>query len=454
MTARVPSPAEWLARFGPDGVAEWMDALEEAFGEGARWAALASWTFWARPEQHAPLGDWTVWVLQAGRGWGKNRTASEWVHQKAWDLPGSHGCLAARTVADVRDTVVKGVSGILATAKPWNPVVYTPSTRELRWANGTTAHTYSSDEPDQFRGPNHHWALADEFATWKAVKAADGGTAWDHLRLGCRLEMDGVAPQIVVATTPRPTREMRALLAERGVVVTRGRQRDNAANLSASYLADMDRKFGGTRLGRQEQEGELLEDVEGSIVSLEMIDEMRLYVVPIGVKMERVGVGVDPSGGGDEQGIVAAGVVQNCPCKKGGHSPHYYVIGDSSGNYSPEGWGSASCRLYYATEADRIFGERNYGGDMVQATIRNVDPNVPYEDVSASRGKHVRAEPILALYEQRRVHHVGNYDKLEDELVRFTPLSWEGVGSPNRADALVWVLTKLAQRAMRRFRVT
>jgi len=452
LRSRGCSPLEWLARFGPDGVRAFLDEMEDAHGPHARWALVCLWELWARPEQLPPPGAWPVHVIQSGRGWGKNRTGSEWGHTKAERLKGSRGALVARTAADVRDTVVRGASGILATMKPWNPCVYTPTNREVRWLNGSMATTYSSEEPDLLRGPNHHWGLADEFATWKVTKAQDGGTAWDHLRFGCRLEMNGEAPQIVVTTTPRPTLAMKQLLAERGVVVTRGHQRDNASNLSADYLQSMEDKYGGTRMGRQEIAGELLTDIEGAIVTLDMIDEMRFDSLPPDTKLARVGIGVDPSGGGDEQGIVAAGSVDDCGCGLGGVRPHYYVLGDSSGNYTPEGWGSAAARLYYSHDADRVYGERNYGGDMVKSTLRNVDPDIPFEDVVASRGKVVRAEPVLALYEQRRVHHVGTFPQLEDEVCRFTAGDWVGVGSPNRADALVWVLTKMSGRKARAFR--
>lgn len=417
--------------------------------EGVLNAALCSWELWGRPEQQEPEVPYTVWVLKAGRGWGKNRTASEWVHRRAWKQPGSHGALVARAAADVRDTVVSGVSGILATQKPWNRCEYFSSTRQIRWENGTVAHTYSSEEPDQLRGPNHHWALADEFATWTRKMAADGGTAWDNLRLGLRLRLGGLGPQMVVATTPRPTKEMKALLREPGVTVTNGRQLDNAKNLAPEYLEQMKAKYAGTRLGRQELEGELLEDVEGSIVTLAMIDDMRMQRAP--GDLTRVVIGVDPSGGAEEQGIVAAGRLDACPCGMGGPLPHFWVCQDASGHHTPEGWASTTVRLYHGLKADRVLGERNYGGDLVESNVRQADPEVSYEDVVASRGKAIRAEPVLALYEQLRVHHVGDELKqLEDELRNFTPEGYMGGGSPNRADALVWALTHLSPRYRKR----
>lgn len=446
------SLAELLAWHGPGAVDEWLAELEALEGPQVVWAALCHWQFWGRSAQQFPAGDWLVWLMMAGRGWGKNRTASEWVHHKAWALPGSHGALVARTASDVRDTVALGVSGIVATAKPWNPCEFITSRRLLVWRNGTTAHTYSSEEPDQLRGPNHHWGLADEWATWLKKRAADGGTAWEHLRLGCRLAFRGQAPQLGVATTPRPTREMKALLKEPGVTITRGRTRDNSAHLDASYLDSMEAKHGGTRLGRQELEGELLEDVEDAVVSLDMIDEMRLEAAP--ANLHPCVVAVDPSGGTNEQGIVAAARADKCACGMGGPLPHFLVLADKSGRYKPEGWGSAACSLLEALDGDRIIGERNYGGDMVESTLRQCDPDVAYRDVSASRGKAVRAQPTLALYEQRRVHHVGSMPRLEDEICRFTSERYEGTESPNRADALVWALADLSPRTRRRrFRV-
>lgn len=441
------SLAELLAWEGPLEVERFLQQYEQDGDRNGRLilqAMLESWEFWGRRSQQFPPGDWSVWLIKTGRGWGKNQTGSEWVHHKAYTMPGSHGFLAARTSADVRDTVVQGVSGILASQKSWLPCEYVSSKRMVRWANGTTAHLYSSEEPDQARGPNHHWGLADEWATWKATRGKNGGTCWQNLGLGCRLPYQGKPPQIVVTTTPRPTKEMRELLKRPGIVVTSGHQKENAAHLSREYLEEMEREYGDTRMGRQERAGELIDNVEGAILTADMIDEMRLDAAPRTI--DRVVIGVDPSGGADEQGVIGAGRVDHCKCGMGGPLPHFVVLADASGRYSPEGWGTAAVNLYHSLSADRILGERNYGGDLVESNVRNIDSGVSYRDVVASRGKSVRAEPCLALYERKRVHHVGAFAQLEDELCRFVPGRYAGEGSPNRADAAVWCLTHLSPR--------
>lgn len=398
---------------------------------------LHDWSEWGRSSQQTPPGEWYVWLLLTGRGWGKNRTLSEWVHETAEALPGSHGALVARTAADVRDTVVRGISGILATQKPWNPVDYLPSTRVLVWKNGTTAHTYTSEEPDQLRGPNHHWAACDEWATWTAVKAADGGTAWDHVQYSTRLSYRGTQPRIVVATTPRPTRAMRELLADPAAVVTKGSMLENARNLSPLFLAKILERYEGTRLGRQEIEGHLLDIVEDALVELQWIEDNRIAPERV-PDMQRIVIGVDPAvtagEHSDSTGIVVAG---RAVTDKG------YVLADRTCKLSPTGWARRVIDAYHEFEADRIVAEVNNGGDLVAANLHAIDPKIPVTMVRASRGKHVRAEPVCALYEQQRIVHAGRFSELEDQLCRFTANGYEGDDSPDNADAAVWAFTDL-----------
>jgi phage terminase large subunit-like protein len=381
--------------------------------------------------------------MLTGRGWGKNKSISEWTHYKADSMPGSHGGLVARTTADVRDTVVLGMSGILATQKPWNPVEYFPSTRLLVWANGTTAHTFSSEEPAQLRGPNLHWAAGDEWATWKKVADEMGGTAMSNLEMATRVRgPHGEEPRIALGTTPRPSKTMRALVKDkRRVYVTRGTMYDNEANLAPGFVHSIEARYGGTRLGRQEIRGALLELVDGALVQQEWIDETRLDRVPPHVELDRGGVGVDPAGStkdeADETGIVPAGL---------GDDGHLYVFPPASDRFTPKAWAEKACDVRDAYEFDDIVAEVNYGGDMVVHTIHSVHPSARVLKVNACRGKHVRFEPLSVWYEQRKVHHVGPpeaFVKLEDQVTSFTNEKYEGEESPNDADALVWIAKHL-----------
>lgn len=371
-----------------------------------------------------------MWAYLAGRGAGKTRSAAEWVNEFAQATPGCRIALVGRTPADVRDVMIEGESGILAVARGDNEPVYQPTKRRLTWPNGSTAQTYSAEVPSQLRGPQHHYAWADEAAAWTDAPKGDVlDTAWNNLMLGLRL---GQSPRCVVTTTPKPNALTRTILARPSTVVTRGTTYDNLANLAPSFREEVLATYEGTRIGRQELMGELLEDVEGALWTLTLIDEERVDAAP---DMRRVVVAVDPSGGSgpdsDEQGIVVAGV---------GVDGGLYVLADRSCKLSPHGWASRVVGAYREFGADRIVAERNYGGEMVESTIRQVDANAPVKVITASRGKVQRAEPVAALYEQRRVHHVGALPKLEDQMTTWTPQ--DGM-SPDRMDALVWALTEL-----------
>ncbi|MBZ5588139.1 MAG: terminase family protein [Acidobacteriia bacterium] len=391
------------------------------------------WRFWARPEQLAPPGEWSTWLILTGRGWGKNRTGAEWIRAEVESGRRKRLALVARTAADVRDTVVEGESGLLAISPPGFRPEWEPSKRRLTWPNGAIGTTYTADEPDALRGPQHDGAWCDELASWRA-----GPEAWSNLMMGLRLGRD---PRVVVTTTPRPVKLVKDLLADPHTVVTRGRTYDNLENLAPTFQRTVIARYVGTRLGRQELEGLVLEDAQGALWKRDLIEAHRVAKAP---ELRRIVVALDPSGtsgaDSDECGIGVAAL---------GADGHGYVLDDRSGVMSPAEWGKLAVSLYHMHSADRIVAEANFGGDMCEQVIRGVrdaedrpvGASVPYKKLTASRGKAARAEPVAALYEQGRVHHVGVFAELEDELCSWEPNS--GQRSPNRLDWLVWALTEL-----------
>ena len=385
-------------------------------------ALLYDWRFWARPNQVPPPGDWRTWLVLAGRGFGKTRTGAEWVREQVEQGQCSRMALVAPTAADARDVMVEGESGILAISPPWFRPLYEPSKRRLTWPNGAIATTYSADEPDRLRGPQHDGAWADELAAWKYSET------WDMLMFGLRL---GADPRAVVTTTPKPVRLIRELLAAATTVVTRGSTYENADNLAPAFFEKIISKYEGTRLGRQELHAEVLDDVPGALWARKMLDDLRRLAAP---DLVRVVVAVDPAvtseEGSDETGIVVAGK---------GADGHGYVLEDLSGRFSPDAWARRAVDAYQERQADRVIAEVNNGGDLVETIVRTVDARVSYKGVHASRGKQTRAEPVAALYEQGRIHHVGSLEDLEDQMCTWLP----GMKSPDRMDALVWALTEL-----------
>jgi len=383
-----------------------------------RWLALS------RPNQWTPDGTWYVWLILAGRGWGKTRTGAEDMAHYAMTHDDSRIGIVAPTAAAVRDVCVEGESGLLGIipaplVRTWNR-----SLGEMVLTNGSSFKLFSADEPDRLRGYQFHRAWCDELAAWRYPDA------WDQLLFGLRL---GDHPRVVITTTPRPVLLVRQLLQRDGVVVTRGSTFENAANLAPAALAQLRERYAGTRIGRQELEAEILDDVPGALWQRDRIDELRTKVHP---DLARVVVAIDPSGGSDEghdeQGIIVAGK---------GVDGHAYILDDASCRMSPDGWGRRAVNAYHMRNADRIVAEANFGGQMVAHVVKTVDPLVAYKEVHASRGKRTRAEPVAALYEQGRVHHVGSFPELEDQLCTWTPDSFDG--SPDRLDALVWALTEL-----------
>jgi phage terminase large subunit-like protein len=390
-------------------------------------ALQTSWAFWARPAQLPPAefaaGRKTYWILKAGRGFGKTRAGAEQV--RAWAREFRYVNLIGATSDDARDIMIEGESGILAICPDEERPVYRKSERKLVWPSGCQSLVFTADEPERLRGKQHEKLWADELGAWRYPEA------WDQAQLGLRL---GRSPQAVVTTTPRPTPLVKELLRHPSTVVTGGGTYDNRENLADPFFTAIIRKYEGTRLGRQELDAELLDDNPGALWQRSAIDKARVAVHPA---LKRIVVGVDPAvtsrPDSDETGIIAAGL---------GTDDQFYIIADASLSASPDVWARAVVKCYYDTKADRMIAETNNGGEMVELTIRTVDKNVAYKAVTASRGKMVRAEPIAALYEQGRVHHVGFFPQLEDQMCDYDPLT--SLFSPDRMDALVWALTELS----------
>lgn len=421
---------------------------QEEFYRSLSPAALASlkydWDFWSRPNQLPPEGGWNTWLVMAGRGFGKTRMGSEWIRKLAHDFPGCRIALVAETAADARDVMIKGDSGLLSVDPTLDDDCWSPTNRCLSWPNGSRAFTYNGTTPDQLRGPQHHFAWVDELAKFEYMQEA-----WDQLQFGLRL---GVHPQCLVTTTPRPLPLIKKLVADPDTVVTRGATLDNQANLAKNTIKQLYDRYGGTRLGRQELEGEVLEDIPGALWRREDIDSGRLNSAPD--DLERVIVAVDPAASSeersDENGIVVVGLARD----KDGYA-RGYVLEDASIRGTPEEWSRRAVQMYRKWEADRIVAEKNNGGEMVETVIRTTDRSVPVKLVHATRGKVVRAEPISALYEQHRVHHVGQFDELEDQMCLFSidNVRNSSTGSPDRVDALVWGLTEIFDKIAGRRRL-
>ena len=406
-------------------------------------ALLHDWRFLAREAQIAPPDElpdgtlWQTWLILAGRGFGKTRTGAEWVREQVKAGAKRVG-LIAPTASDARDVMVEGESGLLSVCWAGDKTIngeslgrpsYEPSKRRLTWANGAIATLFSAEEPERLRGPQHEVLWCDELASWKYLR-----DTWDMAMFGLRL---GERPRTCITTTPKPLPLVKEIVKDPRTVVTRGSTFDNATNLAPTFLKAVQDKYAGTRLGRQELNAEILDDLPGALWSRTEIDEHRVRTAP---ELQRVVIAVDPSGtkgdsdDGDEIGIVAAGL---------GVDGRAYVLADRTCKLSPDGWGRRAVNAYYEFTGDRIVAERNFGGAMVEHVIKTIDKDVAYKEVTASRGKVARAEPVAALYEQGRVSHVGSMPELEDQMCQIAPEGYVGDGSPDRADALVWALTEL-----------
>ena len=386
------------------------------------------WWQWAHRGQHEPAGDWRIWMIRAGRGFGKTRAGAEWVLARARANPEVRIALVGATLEDARRVMIEGTSGVLAAARPDERMAWQRSAGELVFPSGARAQIYSAAAGDSLRGPEHHFAWCDELAKWNR----SGELAWDNLMMGLRL---GEAPQVLVTTTPRPVKLMCKVMALPGYKETLGRTRGNPW-LPRSFVEAMTADYGGTRLGRQELDGEMIEELQGALWSRALIERCRTGEMPARV---RVVIGVDPPAGvgGDTCGIVAAGL---------GRDGKAYVIEDASvAGETPEGWARAVAACAARHGADRVVAEKNQGGAMVKSVLLGADSALPVTLVHASQGKGARAEPVSLLYEAGKVRHLGAFPALEDELCGLVAGGgYEGPGrSPDRADALVWALYEL-----------
>ncbi|OYY77142.1 MAG: ATP-binding protein [Sphingomonas sp. 28-62-20] len=390
------------------------------------------WWQWAHDGQRAPPGDWRLWLIRAGRGFGKTRAGAEWVSAHARATPTARIALVGGSIDDVRQVMIEGPSGLIAVARTGESVRWRAAQGEVQFASGARAFAYSAGMPERLRGPEHDLAWCDEIAKWRGRQ---GEESWNNLMLGLRT---GDHPRALLTTTPRSNALMRRIMTLPGLVETRGRTRDNP-HLPTSFVAAMTADYGGTRLGRQELDGELIEDLADALWTRAMIEACRVRALPV---LVRVVVAVDPSAsiGGDACGIVAVAL--------GGDGLGYVLEDASVSGASPEGWARAVALCADRHGADRVVAEKNNGGAMVKSVLAAADATMPITLVHASQGKVAWAEPVAALYESGRVRHFGAFPALEDELCGLiTGGGYEGPGrSPDRADALVWGLSELMLR--------
>jgi len=391
------------------------------------------WLFLAREDQLPPTQWGTdgcfLWAIRSVRGWGKTKTAAEtFIHAVQYgDF--KYPNLVGATADEVRDVMICGESGILSCAQKDFYPEFVPSLKKLIWPNGVVTHIYYGTEPDKARGPQSDFLWCDELSKWQRPEET-----FDNLLMGLRL---GPNPLCIVTSTPRPTRFLMDLeqrinnQGQQCTVVTRGRTQDNYKNISPVFISTIISKYENTRLGRQELEGEFLSDNPEALFRRSDIDNNRVRQIP---ELSYVVIGVDPAAtsnaGSDDTGIIAAG-----KSKEG----HFYILGDYTCHLTPQGWGEAVITAFYKHEANTIIGETNQGGEMVQHTLKTIDPKIPFKAVHSSRDKSIRAEPVSALFEQNRVHFFGTFLELEDELCEWVP----GSDSPDRLDALVFALTEL-----------
>lgn len=397
------------------------DQLLKGLSLADKYHLLYDWPSWARPEQLPPPGNWLTWLVQAGRGYGKSRIGSEWVRHRVEHEGARRIALVGRTPADVRDTMVQGESGILACCPDDSRPVYESSKRRLTWPNGAMALTFTSYEPDQLRGPQFDTILWDELAAFKYLRET-----WDNGQLTLRL---GPNPRQVVTTTPRPLALLKQIAKASSTIVTRGSTYENLINLAPTFRQQILARYENTTLGRQEIMGELLDDLPGALWHRSNI------VYREAAPLRRICVAIDPATTSDEDadetGIVVCGLDE----KSFG-----VVLADHSLRASPDVWGRKAVWAYHQYQANLIVAEANNGGEMIQHVIRTVDPTVPVKLVHATVGKHTRAEPVAALYEQGKIYHARPFPDLEDQMCTWLP---DDSQSPDRMDALVWCFTEL-----------
>jgi phage terminase large subunit-like protein len=411
-----------------EGVEGWERFLR-ALPAPVRRAIYEEWDWQAHGGQKEPVGDWRTWLLMAGRGFGKTLAGAQWVSARARGCPGARIALVGATRDEVVKVMIEGQSGLLAVARCGETVEWAPTQGVVRFESGAEAFVYSAQMSEKLRGPEHHFAWCDELAKWKPKREA----AWDNLQMGLRL---GTRPRGIVTTTPRSVALVRRVRDQPGTVVTHGRTVENA-HVPAEFVRWAVESYGGTRLGRQELDGVLFEEVEGALWTRAMLEASRRSgTLP---RFKRVVVGVDPpaTADGDACGIVVCAL---------GEDEVAYVLADCTvSGMRPEGWAAAVCRAARTWEADRVVAETNQGGDMVTSVLRAVEPGLPLRAVSASKSKVARAEPVAARFETGKAKLAGRFPELEDELAGLTyGGGYEGPGSsPDRADAMVWAMSEL-----------
>lgn len=395
--------------------------------------------FWAMPHQLPPEGAWRSWVILGGRGAGKTRAGAEWVRSQVEGArPLDEGrcrrvALVGETIEQVREVMIFGDSGILACSPEDRMPQWQAGRKRLVWPNGAVASVHTAFDPESLRGPQFDAAWVDELAKWKK-----GQETWDQLQFALRL---GERPQVCVTTTPRNVDVLKKLMKSPSTVSTHAPTEANVANLAGSFLEEVRARYKGTRLGRQELDGVLLAEAEGALWRTAMLEAGRVHKLP---EFDRIVVGLDPAttsgSSSDECGIVVVGARTRGPVQDW----RAVVLADCTvQGATPSGWAKAAISAMEHYGADRLIAEVNQGGQMVGEVLRGVDPLVPLKSVHASRGKVARAEPVAALYEQGRVGHVAGLDDLEDQMCRMTAQGYEGGGSPDRVDALVWALHEL-----------
>lgn len=433
--------------------------MRRTYGETGRPAPLIEirkpWREVARPEQLEPAGDWRIWLIDAGRGWGKTRTGAEWTAEMARKYPGCRIALTAATFADGRDTMIEGDSGMLSVLGRDEIKTYNRSTYSIVLTNGSRLRVFTSEKAKQLRGPQHHFAWGDEPAQWADAslgsRGGSDGSTFSNLNFGLRLPARPGWPsdyraRMCLTTTPKRVKLIKSrdeenpgLLQMDGVHLTAGHSDDNLANLDPAYRKAVIDPMRNTRLGRQELAAELLEDVPGALWSYELLERHRVAEIP--ETLSRVVVAIDPAvtakAGSDETGIIVAGLAP------GGHA---YVWRDYSGRYSPSEWGKRALAAFDDEGADLIVAEVNNGGDLVKRNLQIERPYVAFKAVSASRGKATRAEPIATATENGRVHIVGALPELEEQLCSWVPGGDDTGESPDRLDAFVWAMTELIGR--------
>jgi len=432
-----------LACASPEATAAFLDSLSDHTLAALPWL----FEFWAQPHQLPPAGEWRTWVAMGGRGAGKTRAGAEWVRaQLEGPRPLDRGAarrvaLVGETYDQVREVMIFGESGLMACAPPDRKPRWEATRRRLVWPNGAVAQAFSANDAQALRGPQFDAAWADELAKWP-----DAQETWDMLQFALRL---GAAPRAIVTTTPRNQPTLKAILASPSTVSTHAPTEANRAYLAPSFLAEIRARYRGTRNERQELDGELLDDAEGTLWPAPLIEAARSHTRP---ELDRVVVAVDPAvsgkAGSDLCGIVVAGAVTQGPPQDW----RAVVLEDASiAASSPTAWAQAVLAAAARHGADRVVAEVNQGGDLVASVLRGIDPLVPFHPVHARHGKGLRAEPVAALYEQGRVAHLGRLDALEDQMALMTAQGFTGRGSPDRVDALVWALHALILTPAARF---